>query len=168
MNFRWGKVAAIGGLSAVVLVACTSSKDVETGSSAYDKTVVKDCYTVDLFTEAPIEAPASDVPAEWAAFSGAWGSAAWDGKWCHDLHVMKIESDGDVEVMDLHAPYEPWAKPATAFRRKGRISKDGHLRVRHTGVVKEYWVRDGRLYGLRKEGNGELRIEMLPRVNKRF
>lgn len=168
MTFMNGKTALVGGLAALALAACSSGEKKAAGPTPYDRTVVEDCYTVDLFTVAPIEQPEEDVPAEWAAFSGKWGSAAWDGKWCHDLHVLNIASNGDVEVMDMHAPYEPWRKPATAFRRKGRISKDGRLRVSHSGVIKEYWVKDGRLYGLRKEGNGQLRISMLPRVNTKF
>ncbi|QIE55110.1 hypothetical protein G5B40_06375 [Pikeienuella piscinae] len=159
----------VGVLTILGLSGCaTEKKAVATGPTPFDRTVVEDCYTVDLFTVAKIEPPGSDVPAEWARLSGKWGSAGWDGKWCHDLYVLKIAANGEVEVMDLHAPYEPWAKPATAFRRKGRISKDGHLRVAHGAVVSEYWLENGRLYGLRKEGSGQLRIAMLPRVNSKL
>lgn len=167
--FRRGSAATLAGLFAILaLTACSSEKKVASGPTPYDKTVVNDCYTVDLFTVAKVEEPDANVPSAWAAYSGKWGSAAWDGKWCHDLYVLKIAASGEVEVMDLHAPYEPWAKPATAFRRKGWISKDGRLRVSHGRVVSEYWLENGRLYGLRKEGNGELRIAMLPRVNSRL
>lgn len=130
--------------------------------------MVDDCYTVDLFTIARVEKPGPDVPAEWAEFSGKWGSAAWEGKWCHDVHILKIAASGEVELMDLHAPYEPWGKPATAFRRKGYMSKDGRLRVSYGAVQVVYWMEKGRLYGLRKEGTGELRIAMQPRVNTRL
>lgn len=162
---KWG----IGALAlAAVVAACTSSKQEVAGPTPYERTVVNDCYTVDLFTVAKVEAPGKDVPAEWAGFSGKWGSAAWDGKWCHDLHILKIAASGEVDLMDLHAPYDPWAKPATAFRRKGRMTKEGRLRVTYGAVVVEYWLENGRLYGLRKEGTAELRIAMLPRVNTRL
>ncbi|MFN3259777.1 MAG: hypothetical protein ACE37J_04375 [Pikeienuella sp.] len=156
--------AALG----LALTGCAPKRQEAAGPTPYDRTVVNDCYTVDLFTVAKVETPGPDVPAEWAGFSGKWGSAAWDGKWCHDLHILKIAASGEVDLMDLHAPYEPWAKPATAFRRKGFITKEGRLRVSYGAVIAEYWLENGRLYGLRKEGSGELRIAMLPRVNSRL
>jgi hypothetical protein len=161
----WAGALAI--VSALVLAAC-ENKTAKVGPTPYDKTVVNDCYTVDLFTVATVEPPASDVPGEWSGYSGKWGSAAWEGKWCHDLYVLKIAPTGEVDVMSLHAPYEPWGKPATAFRRKGFMTKDGRLRVPSAGVLTEYWLQDGKLYGLRKEGNGEFRIAMSPRVNSKF
>ena len=97
--------------------------------------------------------------------SGKWGKAAWGGKGCHDLHVTKILADGSVEVMELHAPYEPWGRHATAFRRQGRITKEGRLRLVYSGVSVEYWVQNGRLYGLRSEGGGQMRIAIQPGTN---
>ncbi|MFV0473597.1 MAG: hypothetical protein ACK5MQ_05245 [Pikeienuella sp.] len=158
---------ALGG--AISLAACSLFDDREpSGPTPFDKTVVDDCYTVDLFDVAKVETPEAGVPAAWAAYSGKWGSAAWEGKWCHDLYVLRIASSGEVDVMDLHAPYEPWGKPATAFRRKGRIAKDGRLRIVKGSVVSEYWLENGRLYGLRREGAGEMRIALQPRVNSRI
>ena len=154
-------------LSTALIVGCAPKRAAK-GPTPFDKTVVQDCYTVELFTVAEIEPPGADVPAEWAAFSGKWGKAAWDGKWCHDLHVLTIAADGSVVAMELHAPYEPWGKPATAFRRTGRIGDDGRLRIRYSGVVVEYWVENGRLYGLRKEGGGVLRIALQPGTNSGF
>lgn len=156
-----------GFAAALALAACSSGKPKPT-ITPFEKTVVEDCYTVDLFTVAEIESPGAEVPPEWAAYSGKWGSAGWDGKWCHDVYVLKISPSGEVLLMDLHAPYEPWGKPATAFKRKGRIAKDGRLRVVHGTVVSEYWIENGKLYGLRKEGPSELRIALLPRVNSRL
>lgn len=161
----WAGALAV--IAALTLAAC-EKKVAKTGPTPYDKTVVNDCYTVDLFTVAKVETPTSDVPGEWAGYSGKWGAAAWEGKWCHDLYVLKIAPSGEVDVMSLHAPYEPWGKQATAFRRKGVITKDGRLRVSSSGVMTEYWLQNGRLYGLRKEGNGEFRIALQPRVNSKF
>lgn len=158
-----GAVVAIA-VATFALTAC-APKVVKKGPTPYDKTVVADCYTVELFTVAKVETPGDDVPPEWAAYSGKWGKAAWEGKWCHDLHVTKINADGTVEVMSLHAPYEPWGKPATAFRRQGRITDDGRLRIVFSGVAVEYWIEDGRLYGLRSEGGGKMRIKLQPGTN---
>lgn len=168
MKFRNGAAALAGVVTIALLASCSQKKTSPPAPTAFERTTVEDCYTVDLFDEPKVEKPGSNIPAEWAAFSGRWGSAAWDGKWCHDLHVLKIAADGEVDVMDLHAPYDPWGKPATAFRRKGKISSDGRLRVTRSGVLREYWVQNGKLYGVRKEGTAELRIAMLPRVNRKF
>jgi len=164
-NSVW--VVGLAVVAALGLSAC-QPKVKKAGPTPYEKTVVDDCYTVDLFTVAEIEEPQSDVPSEWAAYSGKWGSAAWEGKWCHDLYVLNIEPSGEVEVMSLHAPYEPWGKTATAFRRKAFINKQGRLRVSYGDVDIEYWLKDGLLHGDRKEGNGLLRIALSPRVNAKF
>lgn len=155
-------------MSLLALAACSFGGGKKVDPTPFEKTTVEDCYTVDLFTVAKIIPPAKDVPKEWAAYSGKWGSAGWDGKWCHDLYVLNIDASGKVDVMETHAPYDAWGKKATAFRRKGWIGKDGRLRLTYSGVKSEYWVQGGKLYGLRKEGNGTLRIAMLPRVNKKF
>lgn len=151
----------------VAALAACAPKQTKRGPTPFDKTVVADCYTVDLFTEAPISEP-TDVPDEWKGYSGVWGAAAWDGKWCHDLHVLDIAANGEVEVMELHAPFEQWGKQATAFRRKAFIGKDGRLRLRYGGIDIEYWLENGRLHGLRKEGGGELRIALTRNGNKAF
>lgn len=164
MRFSKTRAIAAIALAALALTAC-APKTVKKGPTPYDATVVADCYTVELFTVAKIETPSAEVPAAWAAYSGKWGKAAWEGKWCHDLHVTKINADGTVEVMSLHAPYEPWGKPATAFRRKAYMTKDNHLRVLYSGVEIDYWIENGRLYGLRKEGGGQMRIALSPGAN---
>ncbi|MEO0359995.1 MAG: hypothetical protein AAF322_02755 [Pseudomonadota bacterium] len=166
-QIRWRSVAICGAAAAGLLVAGCASKPEPKGPTPFDKTVVADCYTVDLFTKTDVVEP-TDVPDEWRGFSGRWGGAAWDGKWCHDLHVLSIDETGEVEVMELHAPYEQWGKTATAFRRKAYISKDGRLRLRYAGVDIEYWLEDGRLHGLRREGSSQLRIALSRGVNKRF
>lgn len=163
---RIGTVKA--GLASLLIVALASScaeKIEPKGPTPYDLTMVKDCYTVELFTVAEVQEPKAEVPPEWNRFLGVWGKAAWEGKWCHDLHVLNIEEDGTVEIMELHAPYEPWGKPATAFRRKGRMTKENHLRVLYSGVEVEYWIENGRLYGERSEGGGRMRIALSPGAN---
>lgn len=159
--------AAACALVVGALAAC-EPKPVAKGPTPYDRTVKSDCYTVDLFTVATIEDPAEAVPSEWRGYSGVWGKAAWEGEWCHDLHVLKIADNGDVEVLELHAPLEKWGKQATAFRRKGRITDDGRLRLSYSGVNIEYWLQNGKLYGLRREGGGEMRIAMTQGTNSKF
>lgn len=160
--------AVLGGaaLGALMLAGC-APKQKPRGPTPFDLTVVEDCYTVDLFTTVEVEEP-GEVPDDWKGYSGRWGGAAWDGKWCHDLFVLSIASNGEVEVMELHAPYEQWGKQATAFRRKGFITDDGRLHLRYSGVDIEYWLENGRLHGLRREGEGELRIALTRTVNSRF
>ena len=116
-----------------------------------------DCYTVDLFTEVKVEKPGKEVPEKFRRFSGFWGSGAWNGVWCHDLLVSKIYPDGRVELVDMHAPYEPWGQPASAFRRTGRIGEDGVLRLAYDGEKVSYRIIDGRLHATRIGRLGTLR-----------
>lgn len=160
---RISRVQTAVAVAAVALIAACAPPQKRAGPTPYDKTVKADCYTVDLFTVANVETPAG-VPSEWQGYSGKWGGGAWEGKWCHDLHVLKIDPDGSVEVMELHAPYEDWGKQATAFRRKGRITDEGRLRLIYSGVAVEYWLNNGRLYGVREEGGGKMRIALTPQA----
>jgi hypothetical protein len=122
------------------------------------------CYTVDLFTPARIKVPGGDVPEEWRGFSGRWGGGAWEGEWCHDLYVLEIEPDGTVHVISAHAPLPAWGKQATAFRRTGRIDRDGRIRLRMGSTQVEYWLaEDGKVHGHRDEGMGLWEIAMVRR-----
>lgn len=116
----------------------------------------EDCFTVVMFSDASIERPGADVPEAWNQYLGIWVKGAWDGKWCHDLYVTKIEPTGAVEVIEAHGPYEPWAKPATAFRRTGQIGEDGKLRVTYGTVQVTYEILDGKLVASRREGRSSL------------
>ncbi|MGF1553551.1 MAG: hypothetical protein ACFBWO_13805 [Paracoccaceae bacterium] len=116
-----------------------------------------DCYTVVLFDDATVRKPAEEVPAEHAAFLGEWRYGAWDGEWCHDLIVTEVEPGGTVRLMDLHAPHEPWGKPATAFARTGRITQDGLLVFRHGVTQRSYRVIDGRLHAHREASDRDYR-----------
>lgn len=111
-----------------------------------------DCYTVELFDELDSKQPGSDVPADYAAFYGEWRNGAWDGKWCHDLIIFEVAADGAVQLMDMHAPYEPWNQPASAFRRSGRITEDGELRFAHGQTQRSYRIVNGRLMAKRTSG----------------
>jgi hypothetical protein len=147
-------------LGALVACAPPSAKK-PAGPTAFDQTVDQSCYTVEIDSPAKIREPNLTVPKALRALSGRWGGGAWAGKWCHDLHVLSVEPNGNAVVIEAHAPYEPWGKNATAFRRKARVSEDGTLRMIYKGVVIEYWVADdGSLHGLRKEGDLEHRIKL--------
>ena len=154
------RISVIGALLMGLAAACAPKP--KPTSTPYDKTVDASCYTVDLFTPAEVQSPASDVPAEWAAYLGKWGGGAWDGKWCHDLYVLDISSDGKVDMISAHAPFPEWGREATAFRRKGVITKDGRIRVFFKNVSVEYRLEGGRLLGERKEGGGLMRIKLSP------
>ncbi|MGB0505511.1 MAG: hypothetical protein ACPGGK_04875 [Pikeienuella sp.] len=146
----------------VASVACAPAPQKKaTGPTAFDKTVDKSCYTVEIDSPAKIKKPAPTVPTALRALSGRWGGGAWGGQWCHDLHVLSVEPDGRAVVIEAHAPYEPWGKNATAFRRNANVSSDGTLRMIYKGVVIEYWVAsDGSLHGVRKEGDIEHKIKL--------
>ena len=128
-----------------------------------EKVVNSDCYTVDLFTKAKVEKPADDVPDANRQFLGKWGGGAWNDVWCHDLLVTKVHKDGRVELVDMHAPYEPWRQPATAFRRVGRIDTDGNLRFAYGTERISYRITNGKLVGTRSGKLGNLRVELARR-----
>lgn len=124
----------------------------------------KDCYTVDLFTEVKVEKPPSDLPERYTRFLGKWGGGAWKDVWCHDLLVSRVYADGQVELVDMHAPYEPWHQPATAFRRVGWIDGEGRLHFAQGAEKAVYEIRDGKLVGTRSfKGLGTLRVELIRR-----
>ena len=147
--------AALG----IALAGC-APKRVATGPTPYDRTVDAGCYTVDLFTPSNVTTPADDVPAEWRGYLGKWGGGAWEGKWCHDLYVLGISPDGQVDVISAHAPFPEWGLEATAFRRQGRIDKEGMLTLRYKDVVVEYRLQNGQLLGDRKQGGAKMRIKL--------
>jgi len=124
------------------------------------KVVNSDCYTVDLFTKISVEKPASNVPEANRQFLGKWGGGAWNDVWCHDLLVTKVHADGRVELVDMHAPYEKWNQPATAFRRLGRIDEKGNLRFAYGTERLSYHIENGKLVGTRSGMLGNLKVEL--------
>ncbi|HUS54079.1 MAG TPA: hypothetical protein VMY41_08755 [Thermohalobaculum sp.] len=125
--------------------------------------VASECYTVDLFTTVEIEQPSADVPAANQAFLGEWAGGAWNDVWCHGLLVNKVYRDGRVELVDMHAPYSPWAQPATAFRRVGRIDETGVLRFAHGTSRLSYRIENGKLIGTNSGQYGNLSVELARR-----
>jgi hypothetical protein len=115
-----------------------------------------DCYTVVLFDKHPIKKPEDGVTPEQARYLGHWKQGAWNNVWCHDLLVTEVKKGGEVRIVDMHAPYEPWGQPATAFQRIGQIDKDGHLRVRYGNESVVYRFDNGRLIAERSGNLGNL------------
>lgn len=154
---------AIAAAMGVAVTACAPPTNRAKAPDPFERTVKADCYTVDLFTPSDVKPHADGVPQEWRSFAGAWGGGAWEGKWCHDLYITSISPDGEVQMIETHAPFPEWNREATAFKRIGRIDDDGRLRFGYKGVRLEYWLQNGRLFGVRKEGSGEMRIKLSPK-----
>lgn len=152
-------ILAVAGLVA----ACGAQKQKVAKVDPYAATRDDSCYTVDLFTKVEIARPSESVPKDWRAFSGRWGGGKWAGEWCHDLYVLDIAPDGQVHLVETYAPYEPWGKRATAFRRVAQIGEDGRLRLNYGRVKLVYWVENGVMYGARDEGLGAQPIAMVRR-----
>lgn len=125
--------------------------------------VTSDCYTVDLFTKAKVEKASAEVPNAYSQFLGEWGGGAWNDVWCHDLLVTKVYPDGRADLFEMHAPYEPWSQPATAFRRTARIDKDGNLRFAYGTETLSYRIVNGRLEGRRSGTLGNLTVSLVQR-----
>jgi len=152
----------------LLLVACTFvsgclgfARQEKVETAAVDPGTGSDCYTVDLFTKVSVERPADDVPEVYQQFLGPWGGGAWNDVWCHDLLVSKVEKDGRVELVDMHAPYVPWAQPATAFRRVGRIDEKGNLRFAYGTERISYRIENGKMIGDRSGTLGNLHVELV-------
>ncbi|MBY8975150.1 hypothetical protein KHP62_04980 [Rhodobacteraceae bacterium NNCM2] len=119
-----------------------------------------DCYTVDLFDKFEIQNPGPDVPANYAAFLGDWGRGAWNGKWCHDLLILRVDANGSVDMLDMHAPNESLNQPPTVFRRKGFIDLNGTLRFAYGKERRVYWIDRNYLVGTRTGNLGQFKIAM--------
>jgi len=145
-----------------LLAACAEKKEVAS-VDPFAFTRDDTCYTVDLFSKAVVVPPDKNVPKDWRAYSGRWGGGAWEGVWCHDLYVLDIKPDGNVTVVETHAPYPQWGKLATAFRRTGRIDENGRLHLAYGRVKVDYWIENGMLYGTRDEGTGVQRVALARR-----
>ncbi|MDT8343644.1 MAG: hypothetical protein RQ752_04355 [Thermohalobaculum sp.] len=115
-----------------------------------------DCYTVVLFDKHPIKQPEAGVSPEDARFLGQWKQGAWNGEWCHDLLITEVKKGGEVRMVDMHAPYEPWGQPASAFQRVGHIDKDGFLNVRYGTESVRYRIEGGRMIAERSGIHGNL------------
>jgi hypothetical protein len=125
--------------------------------------VTSDCYTVDLFRKAKVEKASADVPNGYSQFLGEWGGGAWNDVWCHDLLVTKVYPDGRVDLFEMHAPYEPWGQPATAFRRTARIDGKGNLRFAYGTETLSYQIVNGKLEGKRSGTMGNLTVSLVQR-----
>jgi hypothetical protein len=145
----------------VLISACSQPAKVTPQVQPLDYIVDNDCYTVDLFTEVKIEKPDTEVPEANQQFLGEWGGGAWNDVWCHGLLVNKVYADGRVDLVDMHAPYEPWSQPATAFRRVGRIDDKGNLRFAHGTSRLSYRIENGKLIGTNSGLYGDLTVELV-------
>lgn len=145
---------------ALAVAGCGGGKPKPEPSAGFEETVDASCYTVDLFQKPRFVEPNGEVPSAWRGFTGRWGGGAWAGQWCHDLYVLEVKPDGLVRLIETHAPFEAWGKPATAFSRTARIDEDGRLRLAYGRVKIEYWIENGRLLGVRNEDGMSQRIMM--------
>lgn len=116
------------------------------------------CYTVDLFDKPRFTEPGPEVPESHARYVGKWDGGKWNGDWCHDLFVLSVSADGEVVLLDMHAPWYEGEAPATVFRRTGRITPDGRLEFRYGSVVREYAFIGDKLMASRTGGrHGDMR-----------
>lgn len=168
----------MAGLSAALLGACatgapeapagagaaTSFTDVAsrapTALVAHEATARPDCYTVDIYPGTAIVQKGEGAPDGYRDYLGRWGAAAWDGVWCHDLHVLDVRPDGAVTVIEAHAPYPEWGRAVSAYRRTGHFDDQNRLHLSYGPTEVVYWLEDGMLYGVRAEGDVERRIAM--------
>jgi len=79
------------------------------------------CAQVPLPTDLSIQTPAATVPADDAAFSGAWGNGAWGGIAPTALIVEQVDGDGTVQLIYARGSTEQPKIAAHWLRVTGRI-----------------------------------------------
>jgi len=114
------------------------------------------CYTVELFEKREIRAPEPEVPPDYRAYLGRWENGAWAGRWCHDLLIYDVTPEGEVTLVDMHAPSQRFGVAASAFTRTGQIGEDGTLRFGSEIERRVYRLEKGRLVAVRIGPYGEL------------
>lgn len=150
----------VGG-SAGAEITSASARGIEDYSGLQDAS----CYTVELFEDQPIERPGPDVPAEYAQYLGSWEGGTWDGKWCHDVLIYRVEADGSVYLLDMHEPNDEFGLAPSIFKRKGLIREDGAIHFAYGTETRRYELRRGVLYATRDGGYGSMEAVL---VNPRF
>ncbi|MEM0922797.1 MAG: hypothetical protein AAGF44_04370 [Pseudomonadota bacterium] len=128
-------------------------------SKDYSAFLDSSCYTVDLFDRHEIVPASASVPQGFRGYLGDWGNGAWNGKWCHDLRVLSVSPSGEVDLLDMHAP-KTATSPATVFRRKAIIDRDGNLRFTYDKETHVYRLEGRFLVGKRIGDHGEFEIAM--------
>lgn len=119
------------------------------------------CYTVDLFSDQPIQRPGPEVPPEFAQFIGSWEGGSWNGEWCHDLLIYQVDADGTAHLLDMHAPNDEFGLAPTVFRRKGTIREDGALYFAYGIETRRYELRRGVLFARRDGGYGTMEAALV-------
>jgi len=139
-------------------IATTPTGGIRRAFDAPEAYADEGCYTVDLFEDVVIRAAPAGTAPEAQQLLGHWGFAAWDGEVCHDLWIMELLPNGNVVMFDAHGP--GFRDDATAFTRRGTWTQDGRIQVRKGNANVEYFIRDGRMHGVRTRGSEIHRIIM--------
>lgn len=121
---------------------------------------------VPLPPDLSIADPSPDVPAEEAAFSGAWGNGAWDGTVPTALIVERVHANGSASVI-----YAVGASPQANIqpewlRLQGRIASS-HLIVQnlpHGGIARYTVGAQGHLIGTYTTTTGARSHVVLQRI----
>ena len=90
-----------------------------------------------------ITRPGSDVPDEYAKFSGIWQDGKWDGILCHLLAVESVSYGGHVRFVYSWGVASRWRISEPGYvRRSGQI-EDGKLKATlGNGAKVTYWLED--------------------------
>lgn len=100
-----------------------------------------------------VEAPSSDIPAEWAAFSGTWGNGKWAGVLCNTLVVENISKAGNVVAVYSWGTYGQWHIYKGQFRGFGKINANNELNMKfRNGAQATYWIEGDQLKGKYESG----------------
>jgi len=94
-----------------------------------------------------ISLPGPEVPADIAAFSGAWGGGAWGGELPTFLVVESVNADGTAKIV---YSYGKSPRFDAGWTRIDATIAGGHMHMTPSrGVTLDFWIDgDGSLYGL--------------------
>jgi hypothetical protein len=150
---------SLAALAVLAVAGCGGSEPEQVVAVNLGDQLSPGCYTVDLFDPFTIEPPAPEVAQEAQKFLGVWKNGAWNGKWCHDLYITRVDADGSVVVLDAYGPFSAAGLEATVFRRQGTL-KDGVLTLHSRGGTVKYQREGDYLVGTRKGTLGKMEITM--------
>ena len=100
---------------------------------------VAECDTP-LPDEVCIVAPGSDVPAELARFSGAWGDCKWGGQLCNTLVTEMVAADGAIDATYSWDESREWGAAPGFSRISARVTGGKLVFAAPDGGAVTYWL----------------------------
>ena len=125
-----------------------------------DPAVAAACDTP-LPDDVQIMPPASDVPADLARFSGAWGDGKWGGQLCNTLVVEMVAADGVIDAIYSWGESRGWSAEPGFSRVSARVADGKFSFAAPGGAEVTYWVSGRYVRGAYMHGMLDARITLV-------